>query len=284
MSGRATPGGDGGATPPVLPGLRMAALVLLAAGGAACTTEFEPVAPGDLGFSVWGYVDPGLDTQWVRVGRVRRTVAPDPEAFRASVTLVEVETGRRWPMRDSTFTFFSGYRAVNVWAAAPVEPGRRYRIEVEGDDGLWASAEAAVPPRPEVGLQQAPAWAPARVTLYDVARVEGVVASYTCTLPSGATDTAPGFRNVYRRGAEGRTTDVVAYWSEAAFACSQGGGEITAAAVQVTVLGDDWPDLRGLSFDGANVPSRSSNVAGGEGFFGGATTLRVPIFEGVPAE
>ena len=277
------------AAPPVRPrrracrALRPALAALLVAGGAGCSsTEFDPVAPSDLGFSLWGYVDPGLDTQWVRVGRVRRALAPDPGALRASVTLVDVETGRRWAMRDSAFTFFNGLRAVNAWTTAPVEAGRRYRIEVEGDDGLRASAEAAVPPRPEVALQLAPAWAPARVTLSDVARVEDVATAFVCEQPGGSTDVGSGEVYTYRRGERG--VEVVAYWSRAALSCSQGGGEITAAAVRATVLGDDWPDLRGLGFDAASVPSRFSNVEGGEGFFGGAATVRFPIFENVPTE
>lgn len=262
-------------------GLRALAVLALAAGGAACSsTEFEPVVPGDLGFSVWGYVDAGLDTQWVRVGRVRPSLAPDPGSFRASVTLVEVETGRRWPMRDSTFTFFDGYRAVNAWAAAPAEPGRRYRVEVEGDDGLRASAEATTPLRPVTFVRSAPGSDPARVVLYDVARVEDVQVAYTCTFPDGSTEglvTGPG--NVYRRGAGGRDTEVVVYWFRFGFNCRQGGGEVTDVTLTATVLGDDWPDLRGVGFDGVNVPSTTSNVTGGEGFFGGATTLRVPLFE-----
>ena len=259
--------------------LRALAAVVLAVGGAACSTEFEPVAPGDLGFSVSGYVDPGLDTQWVRVGRVRRSFAPDPDGFRASVALVEVETGRRWPMRDSVFTFFDGYRAVNVWTDAPVEADRRYRLEVEGDDGRRASAEAAVPPRPETFVRAAPAAEPARLTLYDVARVENVRVALTCGFPDGGSSRGSTFANVYRRGTGGRDVEVVAYWFPFAFDCEQGGGELVDVTVTATVLGDDWPDLRGVDFDGVNVPTAGSNVRGGEGFFGGATTVRVSIFE-----
>ena len=291
MSDRATHGGDGGATPPAarVPGRGglFAALALLVAVGAGCSsTEFEPVDPGDRPFSISGYLDPAREVQWVRVGRVRPTLAPDPESFQASVFLVEVETGRRWPMRDSTFTFDSGYRAVNVWTDAPVEAGRRYRLEIEGDDGARASAEVTVPPRPETATRPAPTFAPARVTLRDVGRVENVLEFYSCRLPDGG-----GFGTVFslqpdavRPDPDARTVEVVVYWSEFAFECSRQGGAVTAAAVEATVLSDDWPDLRGLSFDEANLPRTSPNIQGGVGFFGAATTFRVPIFENVPTE
>ena len=162
----------------------------------------------------------------------------------------------------------------------PVGAGRRYRLEVEGDDGLQASAEATTPPRPVTFVRAAPASDPARVVLYDVARVEGVRVAYTCTSPDGSTDglvTGPG--NVYRRGAGGRDTEVVVYCPGSRSAAGRAAAGVTDITLTATVLGDDWPDLRGVDFDGVNVPSATSNVTGGEGFFGGATTRRVPLFE-----
>ena len=270
----------GAASPPAA--ARLCVLALLVTGGAGCSTEFEPIEPGDLGFSVSGYLDPGLDTQWVRVGRIRESLEPDPEGFQAEVTLVEVETGRRWPLRDSVFTFFNRYRAVNVWTDAPIEAGRTYRLEIEGADGQRASAEATPPPRPETLLRLAPTADPARLTLYDVGRVENVVITYTCGLPDGtAYDLVFRPLRVDRRGRDGRTVDVNVYWYNQTFTCRFiEGGKVVAASLQVTILSENWPDLQGVDFDGLAVPS--SNVEGGEGFFGGATTLRVPTFEGVP--
>ncbi|MEJ2503527.1 MAG: hypothetical protein P8177_09505, partial [Gemmatimonadota bacterium] len=117
------------------------------AGG--CDESFEPIAPSDLRFSVWGYLDPAADTQWIRVMPIRPQALTSPGPSDVTVTLEEVGTDRVILLRDSMFTFVAdpGTKtyAHNFWTDAPIEPGAVYRFRAEREDGPAAGADVAVP-------------------------------------------------------------------------------------------------------------------------------------------
>src|SRR5512138_1500022 len=72
---------------------------------AACADSFSPIAPSELRYSVFGYLDASADTQWIRVMPIRPLVPTAPDSFAATVTLEHLNTGRVITLRDSLFTY-----------------------------------------------------------------------------------------------------------------------------------------------------------------------------------
>ncbi len=118
---------------------------------AACEEPFEPIAESDLAFSIYGNLDAGADTQWVRVMPIRASLETLPDAIDAVVTLEEIETGMTVQMSDSVFRFqprFLGETdlyAHNFSTTMPIVPGRQYRLTATRSDGASATATVRIP-------------------------------------------------------------------------------------------------------------------------------------------
>lgn len=132
------------------------ALLLALLASAGCDNTVDPFTESDRYFTVFGYLDTGADTQYVRVIPLRQDL--DPEAERtidARVTLTDVQTGHTFTLRDSLITFSGGrYGHVYHLPLHPV-PGHTYRLSVERADGLAATAETTVPVLPNVTISAA---------------------------------------------------------------------------------------------------------------------------------
>jgi hypothetical protein len=110
---------------------------------AACDESFDPTAPSDFAFSVFGYLDASADTQWIRVMPIRPLKVTSRDALGATVTLEHLGTGRIIELRDSLFRFSSssdpdiGAYVHNFWTAEAIEPGAAYRFSArrEGKTG-----------------------------------------------------------------------------------------------------------------------------------------------------
>lgn len=146
---------------------RRRALPLLAGGllvatalAGACDQTFEPLAPIERHYSVFGYLDASADTQWIRVMPIRTLKPTSAGPSSDVVTLEEHGTGRMIPLQDSVFRF--DYRppapltgsawAHNFWTSQPIEPGARYTLSIRGDSGEVATAEITIPPPYHVEL------------------------------------------------------------------------------------------------------------------------------------
>lgn len=134
------------------PALRVLALgplvlaVLLLAG---CEEEFEPLAPSDVEYSIWGYLDPAEETQWIRAVPVRGMAATEPGPSELAVTLERVGSGRVISLRDSLFSFDRGgdgtLYTYNYWTDEPIEPGAEYRFRAERPGAPTAEADIRIP-------------------------------------------------------------------------------------------------------------------------------------------
>lgn len=111
-----------------------------------CEEAVEPFTNTDRHFSVFGFLDPASDVQYLRVTPIRQLVDPPPPGpIDAQVTVTELETGRTIAWEDSVIIFEDG-------TAGHVFRGRfrplhsyTYRLEVRRSDGITTSAETHVP-------------------------------------------------------------------------------------------------------------------------------------------
>ena len=136
----------------------LAACLGVAVAAAACDESFEPTAPSEFAFSVWGYLDASADTQWIRVTPIRPLSTTSPGPLAAAVTLEHLGTGRIIQLEDSVFEFSSASDWVrtsegvgvlyvhNFWTTETIEPGAAYRFSVrlEGEEPAPRAALFAV--------------------------------------------------------------------------------------------------------------------------------------------
>jgi len=137
---------------------------------AACDDTFEPIKPSDLAFSVFGYLDAGVDTQWVRVMPVRDLKVTTQEPLDATVTVEELGTGRIIALRDSLFDFSppfdwhlgsEGIYLHNFWTTERIEAGATYRFTAIREGTEPSEAIVQTPPDYDVEVwinQQRYAW------------------------------------------------------------------------------------------------------------------------------
>lgn len=126
------------------------ALVLLVAAGllsAGCEEGVNPFTNTDRYFSVYGYLDPAADTQFVRVVPLRQRIeVPAPGPLDVQVTVEDLETGTTYPLRDSLVTFADGSYGHVFYALFEPIHDHAYRLTVRRPDGPTTTAETTVPP------------------------------------------------------------------------------------------------------------------------------------------
>lgn len=117
-----------------------------------CDNGFDPFAPTELTFAIYGRLEAAADTQWLRV----RPLQTSPEIIEnglvdAVVTIEEIETGATTQMQDSVFRFQSyldhniGISVSNFWSTMPIVPGRHYRVTATRSDGAYSTATVRIP-------------------------------------------------------------------------------------------------------------------------------------------
>lgn len=108
-----------------------------------CDQSFQPLKENNTyHFSIFGYLNAGADTQWVRVGPARQDINEPPDPTAIKVTLKHVETGQSAMMQDSLFA--SG-DVLNYWTTMPLENEHTYQIHAERDDGKSSMVTVTMP-------------------------------------------------------------------------------------------------------------------------------------------
>lgn len=139
----------------------LAACLGVAVVATACDESFDPIAPSELAYSVFGYLDASTDTQWIRVMPIRPLKVTSQDPLAATVTLEHLGTGRIIELRDSLFRFTSppdrglgsdGAYVHNFWTAEDIEPGADYRFSARLEGREPAEAVVEVPLDYEVEL------------------------------------------------------------------------------------------------------------------------------------
>ncbi len=139
MNGVLKPGGFAGVIP------LFGVLVLL--GLTACDETVNPFVDANRFYTIYGYLDTGSDTQYVRVIPLRRVIGESGrEEIDAAVTSTSAENGETIVWRDSVFHMADGSVGHVFYAPLRPIPEWTYRFEVERSDGISAWAETTVPP------------------------------------------------------------------------------------------------------------------------------------------
>jgi len=263
---------------PSVPAFLLAAVLVT-----ACDDEFTPLAPTDLQFSVFGYLDANADTQWVRVAPIRPLILTSPDGFSATVTLEHLGTGQVIVLRDSVFRFTDatdpdgseGVYAHNFWTTEPIEPGATYRFVAQREGEQRAEAIIEIPGNFAVEVRIA-----RDTSTNDLFVLEGLkhvaFAGATGYFYDGCGQSSYGvpFR---RMTAEGDVYTVIADRPGIPARGSCGRPIVERMEVWAAASENKWP-AAGLDYVtwGLAVPDGESNISNSLGYIGGVYLRRVP--------
>jgi hypothetical protein len=262
----------------------LAACCGLALVAAACDETFEPIAPTDLAFSVFGYLDASADTQWIRIMPIRPLKVTAPDTLDATVTLEHLASGRIVELRDSLFRFSSrgdpslgseGVYLHNFWTREHVEPGATYRFSATRTGKAPAEAVVEIPPDYDVAvaINQRQGW-DATDLLYvtglnDLPFLEASV-HYFDGCGWGVSPIP------YERRSDDDGTHVFALLKQQA-ETRPNCGRAWIARRELWMVGSHatWPS-GGYAEDALGESARTSNVTNAVGFLGGVLTKVIP--------
>lgn len=112
-----------------------------------CDTSIDPVRKDT--YSVYGYISPSADRQVIRVKPLEEPLRADANRrLNVTVTLRNMSTGVTHPLRDSVIVFVDEGDSLvthNFWTDADIQPATRYRLAVEGENGVITTAETTTP-------------------------------------------------------------------------------------------------------------------------------------------
>lgn len=265
------------------------AIAALAAGG--CDETFEPIAPGALPFSVWGYLDAAADTQWIRVTPVRSRMQTSPGPSDAVVTLEHVRTGQLIELRDSLFRLSDpgGLGVVyvhNFWTTERIEPGAAYRFSArrEGEEPAEVVVEIPRDYAVEVWVSQLPAVSDSlRISPLRHLPFLELTAHFRDACESDALSRRAGGHSSDDAVLMIRIDTVEIRSRDAPPEC----GDPTIERHELWLVGSGAPWPEGSDYEvGAlgGVPELPSNITNALGFLGGVLTRTVPyekcVFQG----
>ena len=262
----------------------LAACLCVAAVVAACDESFDPIAPSELAFSVFGYLDASADTQWIRVMPIRSLKVTSQDALGAKVTLEHLGTGRIIELRDSLFRFSSyldldlgseGAYLHNFWTPEDIEPGAAYRFSArrEGKEPVEVVVEIPRDYEVEVAVgQERRRWQP------DELRITGVKHLPFLTTATYFYDGCGS--SMTRTRYAGRSAD------DETYLIAIGKPEVTPRIAcgspivpnwELWLVGSEaaWP-AGGYSPGALGGSGRTSNVTNAVGFLGGVLTKVIP--------
>jgi hypothetical protein len=113
----------------------------------SCNNTFQPYQENDrYNFTIYGFLDANVDTQWVRVSPVREQFEQSDRVPDMSVTLENIDTGDKKIMSTSLIEFRQGFYAVNVWSDMVVKQNHLYRLVADRADGGTSRVSVTIPP------------------------------------------------------------------------------------------------------------------------------------------
>lgn len=246
----------------------------------ACEQPFEPVQENVRHFfSINGYLDASVDTQWVRVMPVRGELAIEPGLPVPTVTLEHIESGATVQMRDSVFTFTGGRYAYNFWTTMPVEPEQSYRITAEGTDGRSSHAETTLPEEYPLPYFDEPEFGADILIIKGVKRLADVQVVYRIRRNSTRREFEASFPylefgifllpETYR-------VDINPDYGRSRIIDTYCGVRVIERNVFVAAGGPGWVDFVSLDRYTIALPDGVGNVENGVGYFGGIISKTFP--------
>ena len=238
----------------------------------ACDTAVDRFATEEreAAFNITGTLSTDLDTQFVRVQRIRDTIEPDTlRPLDATVTLSDLDTGESRMMTDSLVGLDDGTRGHLMFLRYEVQAGHRYEIRIEGSDGPTTVATTAIPPRPETtvsNVETAGSATTQSITWLEMTKTPNyaaVVYSLASDDQSAPSDVVIAYTLRGSLGNSGWTT-AVRLSDDQRIARQQldirqddRNAVFSGIRMQIRILSDEWSDSKS-----------GENIVGGVGFFG----------------
>ena len=249
-------------------------------------TGFDPFQESGFNYSIAGFLDGGLDTQFVRITPVRDSIALAPGPFDGTVTLEHLASGQKTVWKDSVFRYQAAGEptpnlAHNFWSAEPLEPLAAYRLSVTRSDGAMSWATVTLPdtfPDPFIDGRT--------IKMRGIERLADVVVTYRIQELIGGkivTKTVSYLPSVFPIEDEWWVlVDRAADEEEVSLRFFGAPTQILTIKVTIAAAGPDWPDLVAIDDQTLALPNIVSNIEEGVGFLGGiiSKTFYWPGFEG----
>lgn len=172
---------------------------------ASCDQEFQPLESNDrYFFSMYGLVDAGADTQWVRITPVREQIDLLTDGSDLKVTLQNLDTGREVTLKDSLFT--RDRNVLNFWTDEPVVYNQTYLLKAELPGGETSEVTVTTPnemPVPKVVVFTAPGLPPDYFVFVDKnVNLADIQVKYYVRLLASDLDVKRTFSFAYRNEAD----------------------------------------------------------------------------------
>lgn len=245
---------------------------------AGCNETFEPLQENDhFFFSIYGYLDATVDTQWVRAVPVRESIDVISDMEDVTATLEHVGGSEMAVMNDSLFSYFHDGLAYNNWTAMKLLPEETYRLTAEYSDGRSSHVEVTMPenfPTPVLEIS-------GLLSVSGVKRLADVRTIYHVRFPTTNEVEIFDFPKdeISPRPPDGYLINLrggrdVAYINE-----FHPFGEIIKRQIFVASAGPGWHDFRSIERRIFNLPDGVSNVENGVGFLAGVISKTIPYEE-----
>lgn len=251
-----------------------------------CEADIDPFEASDRYYSLFGFLDTGVDTQFVRVMPLRDSIVlGNVERIDARVTLEDRQRGTTIELKDSLFTFEQGRLAFNYWTDEPISPGTQYRLRVERSDGAQTQADITMPQQdPTLRLVVPTGFGNPRTMVQgiDIEGAEQIVdlqLRYVLRFPgqpAGATQAITfSYLDKVQPLIDGWGVGFNAY--DDLMARFPGRCPIViSASVFVATGGADFPDLQSFDAESLARPDVLTNVENGVGYVGGIASILEP--------
>lgn len=135
-------------------------LVLIALVINSCNDSFEPFQDNDrYNFSIYGFLDAAVDTQWIRVTPVRKELNFDGQIPDMTLLLKNMKTNEVDTLTSKIIDFRQGFNTINAWSVMPIEPGGIYNVRAESPDGSYSQVTLSIPmefPTPRFYVETVP--------------------------------------------------------------------------------------------------------------------------------
>lgn len=260
--------------------MKLRALLALIAGAlllTACDESFTPFAPGAHAFTVYGTLDAGADTQWIRVELLRTTLATSAEPSEAIVTLQELGTGRTIALRErvgrlSTALGTSTY-VHNFWTDERIRPATSYRFLARHTGADSAFALVTTPPDYGVAVFFGQYWRPG-----DQLRLGGVKRAPFLTQTVFFDDSCGTSTERKSIVAPVAKSDTILLGLTPLVPGARACRPPVVARRELWIVGTqgDWPGPDDYSTVRPGASQEPSNVSNAMGFLGAVFTKRVP--------
>lgn len=265
----------------------------------ACKPDFQPLEANDrYFFSMYGMIDAGADTQWVRITPVREQVDLIEDGSDLKVTLENLDTGQEFTMNDSLF--IQGRNVLNFWTDEPVEHNQAYRLTAELSDGNRSEVTVNTPdemPLPKVAVLTMPGAPPDYYVLVDESvNLADIQTKYYVRLLAPNLDVQRTFSFSYRNEAE-VNEEFPGYYSVEIFPDSEieeiervvllppnSEIEVVYRQVYVATSATEWnEEIESLDDVTYSLPQTFQNVENGLGYVLGIDSKYIP-YEGCTDE